>query len=50
MFPSHDLGQKYYTVGLNNGELWIENQDNEGMTMAERNLYDLLDEYFKDNF
>ena len=30
--------------------LYLTNQDGEGLEITETMLYDLLDEYFKDNF
>lgn len=30
--------------------LFLENQDNEGMSLSEKNLFDLLDKYFKEEF
>lgn len=29
---------------------WLDNQEGEGMSLSEKNLFDLLDQYFKDNF
>ena len=41
---------KHYTIGCRDGEIWLENEGGEGMTVSEKNLFDVLDEYFRREF
>lgn len=48
MITIHTLGPPY-TTG-NEPLIWIENEGGEGMSMSEKNLYDILDKHFQSEF
>lgn len=41
---------KYRLRQTDGGELWLINEDDEGMTLADQELEWMLDEHFKENF
>ena len=44
------IATKRYTLGTRNGKLWLENESGEGMSMSEKNFFDVLDKHFKETF
>lgn len=47
---SDDSESKYYTVSVwNNGVIFLSNQDGEGMGMSADDLYEHIDQFFKEN-
>lgn len=46
-------GEKHYALSTTENPgfpYWLENQDGEGMSLSEKNVFDILDEYFKKEF
>jgi len=38
------------TFNSNDFDLWLENEEGEGMSVSEQNLFDVLDKYFSEEF
>jgi len=45
-------GEKSYILSETgtDWEYWLENEAGEGMSLSEKNLFDLLDKYFQEEF
>lgn len=46
-------GEKCYILkhyGARQWEYWLENEEGEGMSVSEPNLFDVIDKYFKEEF
>ena len=39
-----------YEIDNYDWKYWLENEEEEAMSLSEKNLFDLIDEYFKSEF
>lgn len=47
---SKSLVKKYYIRFSGDDKVWIGNQDGEGMGVKNKDIFDMVDKYFKENF